>query len=166
MSKNKNKNKPSGDSKETYLAILRSTKNEKEWNEACDLIKEDFGGSYPSWWYKDVLMSGFAASMMGQWPEDEERAMNTKINLDTYYTLLKDSKIWCQGGKLFVRAGSDWQRTSLLAHKFRKESGEDLVYTCKDSVSMRRVAAQILGGGMGGITYPVNMAAGLEDEES
>lgn len=39
------------------LEILKSTKTEKEWSDACDLIKYEHNG-YPLDWFAKVLLTG------------------------------------------------------------------------------------------------------------
>jgi hypothetical protein len=43
---------------ESELELLKATKSENEWNDACDKIKDARDGQYPPDWYVKVLASG------------------------------------------------------------------------------------------------------------
>lgn len=49
------------------LERLRNTKNETEWNDACDAIKKARNGDYPSDWWAKVMTSGLAAGVALKW---------------------------------------------------------------------------------------------------
>jgi len=49
------------------LGLLEQAASAKEWDEVCDLIKEERGGSYPPDWFEKVLASGLAADVMLSW---------------------------------------------------------------------------------------------------
>jgi hypothetical protein len=51
--------------------LLNATKNEIEWNDACDTIKEWFCGQYPNWWADEVLASGLAYEVEQSWKRAE-----------------------------------------------------------------------------------------------
>ena len=51
---------------ETELNTLRSSKNEDEWNAACDAIKKNHGG-YPADWWPKVKLSGLMDSVAANW---------------------------------------------------------------------------------------------------
>lgn len=51
------------------LNLLESAKTEKEWNSACETVRSNHGGGYPSDWYDKVIASGLmtrVASRFGQ----------------------------------------------------------------------------------------------------
>lgn len=49
------------------MNILRSTKSEDEWNNACDQVKKARGGRYPDDWYVKVILSGFLYNLSSTW---------------------------------------------------------------------------------------------------
>jgi hypothetical protein len=49
------------------LKALKESKNEQEWNDACDAVKKARNGSYPSDWFAKVLLSGVAAEAQANW---------------------------------------------------------------------------------------------------
>ena len=56
--------------KEQFLARLKATQNEDEWNAICDEVKvytktlseDERSGDYPKWWYSEVIASGLTRS--------------------------------------------------------------------------------------------------------
>lgn len=52
------------------LDRLRSSKNEEEWNAACDAIKKAHGG-YPHDWWAKVMQSGLAAQVADNWGQPD-----------------------------------------------------------------------------------------------
>lgn len=51
---------------EEELEALRSSKNESEWNAACDRVKKAHHG-YPYDWYEKVLASGLTDEVAKNW---------------------------------------------------------------------------------------------------
>lgn len=49
--------------KQEALQLLQASKNEHEWNAACDKIKQN--GQYPDWWYPEVILSGLMDKTLG-----------------------------------------------------------------------------------------------------
>jgi|15BtaG_2_1085339.scaffolds.fasta_scaffold01248_11 hypothetical protein len=49
------------------LDLLRATKNESEWNAACDTIRKNHAGTYPADWGTKVLVSGLASQVSSTW---------------------------------------------------------------------------------------------------
>jgi hypothetical protein len=45
-------------------AVMETSRNEEEWDRNCDLVKEAFGGIYPSFWWEAVILSGVARRTM------------------------------------------------------------------------------------------------------
>lgn len=45
--------------------LMRSSKNEKEWNDNCDLVKKANNG-YPSFWYAEIILSGLITEVLKQ----------------------------------------------------------------------------------------------------
>ena len=52
---------------EDVKAALSETRSEKEWNRVCDEVKEGNDGGYPAWWWKEIIVSGFADGVMKKW---------------------------------------------------------------------------------------------------
>lgn len=46
--------------------LMRSSKNEQEWNANCDKVKAACGG-YPDWWYGEIVLSGLVNEVQGTW---------------------------------------------------------------------------------------------------
>jgi hypothetical protein len=51
---------------EQVVALMKSSKSEREWNSNCDKVKEAFGG-YPHFWYSAVVESGLLAETRQRW---------------------------------------------------------------------------------------------------
>lgn len=51
--------------KQTALAELQKSTNKDEWNATCDRIKAANRGTYPEWWYPEVIMSGLIDKVLG-----------------------------------------------------------------------------------------------------
>jgi hypothetical protein len=49
------------------MARLESCKNETEWNAACDAIKAERDGRYPSDWFPRVNRSGMMHRIAESW---------------------------------------------------------------------------------------------------
>ena len=45
--------------KQEVVRLMLSSKNEKEWNSNCDIIKIQCNG-YPEFWYKEIIETGIA----------------------------------------------------------------------------------------------------------
>lgn len=52
---------------EAELETLRKSRNEQEWNAACDEIKRVRGGHYPEDWLFRVMLSGFMRDQVTSW---------------------------------------------------------------------------------------------------
>ena len=48
--------------KEQVLELMKSSKNEREWNDNCDKVKKACRG-YPDFWYKEIVQSKLAVKM-------------------------------------------------------------------------------------------------------
>lgn len=53
------------------LDRLRSSKNENDWNAACDAIKKARNGRYPFDWWPKVMMSGLADEVANNWGQPD-----------------------------------------------------------------------------------------------
>ena len=51
------------------IRFLMNTKNEKEWNETCSVIKRARDDRYPPDWWPVIMQSGLAADIMSRWNE-------------------------------------------------------------------------------------------------
>lgn len=49
------------------LASLEASKNETEWNRACDAIKKARNGGYPPDWWPKVKLSGMMDRIAAKW---------------------------------------------------------------------------------------------------
>lgn len=49
------------------IATLEASRNEREWNAACDAVKRARGGRYPDDWLGRVMLSGLAARVSRGW---------------------------------------------------------------------------------------------------
>ena len=38
--------------------LMKSSKNEQEWDTNCDKVKAAFNGKYPKFWYMAIIASG------------------------------------------------------------------------------------------------------------
>lgn len=45
------------------VELMKSSKNQEEWNANCDKVKQANGGQYPGFWYAAIVLSGVANSM-------------------------------------------------------------------------------------------------------
>lgn len=53
-------------SKSEVEDLMRSSKNETEWNKNCDYVKKQCGG-YPDFWFTAVIASGLMAKVQLSW---------------------------------------------------------------------------------------------------
>lgn len=69
---------------EAELNSLKATKNEREWNAACDAIKKARNGSYPDDWWPKVKLTGLMDAIFASWdkPGDPEIRVETISNDD------------------------------------------------------------------------------------
>ncbi len=51
---------------EGVIALMSSSKSEREWNDNCDKVKKVNGG-YPSFWYDAIILSGILANTSAKW---------------------------------------------------------------------------------------------------
>jgi hypothetical protein len=67
---------------EEELNRLRNSKNEEDWNDACDAIKAARGGRYPSDWWPKVMQSGLSAQVAKNWGQPDAFEIKA-FSLDT-----------------------------------------------------------------------------------
>ena len=48
------------------LDLMRLSKSKQEWDLNCDKVKAAHNGSYPDYWYKEVVLSGLCDKTMGE----------------------------------------------------------------------------------------------------
>jgi hypothetical protein len=48
-------------------ALLSTCLDTFDWRMACNAIKYANGGGYPSWWFAEIVESGFGDSINGRW---------------------------------------------------------------------------------------------------
>ncbi len=58
--------------------LLETCFSPQDWNDMCDKIKNNCGGYYPSFWYKEIIASGFAQKIAERWNG------NTNITIETF----------------------------------------------------------------------------------
>lgn len=44
--------------KEECIALMKSSRDDNEWNHNCDKVKKAHGGGYPDYWYSTFIASG------------------------------------------------------------------------------------------------------------
>lgn len=49
------------------IELMKSSKNEQEWNANCDKVKAAYSGNYPQWWYSTIIMSGLLSRVSRNW---------------------------------------------------------------------------------------------------
>lgn len=52
--------------RDQVVTLMKSSHSEDEWNANCDKIKKAFGGRYPDFWYKAIVMGGVMRATMGK----------------------------------------------------------------------------------------------------
>lgn len=50
---------------EQVVALMKSSKNSKEWDDNCDIVKKAHNDQYPSYWYKTMIISGLINEILG-----------------------------------------------------------------------------------------------------
>ena len=49
--------------------IMKSSRNEREWNSNIETVKAAFGGDYPPFWYKAIIAGGIRPQDNGNKPD-------------------------------------------------------------------------------------------------
>ena len=49
------------------VTLMKSSKNEQQWNDNCDKVKAANGGNYPSFWFVAINLSGVMSVTSSQW---------------------------------------------------------------------------------------------------
>jgi hypothetical protein len=53
-------------SREEVIALMQTSRNEKEWNENYDLMVKNCGGP-PHFWFETIMLSGIANKIQNSW---------------------------------------------------------------------------------------------------
>lgn len=56
--------------KNEVLGLMKSSKNESEWNNNCDKVKADNNNQYPDYWFTEVIQSGLVDKVLGEGSSD------------------------------------------------------------------------------------------------
>ena len=56
---------------EQVLELMRSSKNETEWNANFDKVKSACGG-YPDFWFSSIILSGLLKQVSAKWGGDDQ----------------------------------------------------------------------------------------------
>ena len=64
------------------VALMRSSMNEPGWNANCDRVKREYGGCYPDFWFRRIVMSGLAAAISATWGGDADIHVHAPIPAD------------------------------------------------------------------------------------
>lgn len=49
------------------MALMESSKSDKEWNDNCEIVKRAHGGGYPDWWFTVMIMDGKISEISSKW---------------------------------------------------------------------------------------------------
>lgn len=52
--------------------LMKSSKNEREWNVNVDKVKAACGGDYPSFWFSAIVLSSVASNVAAKWGGDAD----------------------------------------------------------------------------------------------
>ena len=58
-------------SKDEVVNLMLSSKSEKEWNDNCEKVVKGCGGQYPSFWYKEIILSGVYGNVSEEWKKNQ-----------------------------------------------------------------------------------------------
>lgn len=50
--------------KNEVITLMKSSKNEEDWDKNCDKVKAACGG-YPDFWYPEIIVSGLCDETLG-----------------------------------------------------------------------------------------------------
>lgn len=51
--------------KQEVIDLMKTSKNDKEWNANCATVKNAHGNSYPDFWYAEIISSGLCDEVLG-----------------------------------------------------------------------------------------------------
>lgn len=52
--------------RQQVIELMESSQSSEEWNANCDKVKKTCNG-YPSFWFKEIILSGLAAKVTARW---------------------------------------------------------------------------------------------------
>lgn len=73
---------------EDEIEMMRSSKDEEEWNANCDKVKAAHGG-YPADWYEAIVLSGFLRETSAKWRRSFVRIFWAAISFAASMWLVK-----------------------------------------------------------------------------
>lgn len=50
--------------KQEVIDLMKSSKDEKEWNLNCDTVQKVHNGHYPDYWFSEIISSGLFQNML------------------------------------------------------------------------------------------------------
>ena len=62
-------------------AFMSSATSAEDWDNKCDLVKEAFGGDYPSFWFQTILQSGVAKRTLAKFGETDELTIHLEADV-------------------------------------------------------------------------------------
>ena len=62
---------------EGVVALMRTSKSEREWKANCDKVKAANNGHYPEFWYVTIIQSGLGREITTAW--GDPGALDIKI---------------------------------------------------------------------------------------
>jgi hypothetical protein len=54
------------------VELMKTSKNEKEWNANADQVRAACGGGYPNFWFRAIVMSGLMHEVSARWGGTDE----------------------------------------------------------------------------------------------
>lgn len=51
--------------KPEVVALMKTSKTNEEWRINANKVKDAFGGDYPNFWYRAIIMDGVAKEVLG-----------------------------------------------------------------------------------------------------
>lgn len=61
------------------LALMKSSKSEKEWQDNCTKVKKAHSGQYPEYWYDEIVVSGLASRMAKSFGDADIRVVDVNL---------------------------------------------------------------------------------------
>jgi len=63
--------------RQEVVALMQSSRDEKEWNDNCDAVKKQ--GGYPGFWFEAIMLSGLADKVRKSWMSTAVRGNLTEL---------------------------------------------------------------------------------------
>lgn len=51
--------------RDEVMTLMKSSVDAHAWRVNCDIVKEAHGGTYPDYWWGDIIQSGVAEQVLG-----------------------------------------------------------------------------------------------------